>query len=257
MQRAGNLVFVAVLVPAFVLAGCEKQPSKLEEALEQVKEAPAPPPAVEAAVPAEPKMPILVVDPQGPMLGGERIDVSKQDWSEKIYAAVAKLPIDGKPVTLAADRQAKTQYVAAMVGALGAAGAPEITVKSQARVGGESALVLTPERLVKQTPDCAAVGQVRKDGSTAVWQLKGGTARKFSRGFAGPDLSMTFDEGLSKRIAGCAATTWFFSGEEDVIWGLSFDLAEKVTKADPPTKATTTVLLAEAPVAGRKVSLKE
>lgn len=259
MHRAGTFAFVAFLVPAFVLAACEKQPSKLDQAIEQVKEAKAPEPAAEEQpkAPAEPRMPILIVDAQGPMLGGERVDVSKLDWSEKIYAAVAKLPVNGKPVTVAADRQAKTQHVAALVGALGAAGAPEVTVKTQTRDGKEGELLLTPERLVKQTPDCAAVGMVRKDGSTAVWQLKGGTARKFSRGFAGPDLSMTFDEGLSKRIASCAATSWFFSAEDDVVWGLSFDLAEKVTKADPPTKVTTTVLLAEAPVAGRKVTLKE
>lgn len=256
MQRAGILAFVAALLPSILVTGCEKKPSKLDEALESVKQ-PEEPPAVEAAAPVEPRMPILLVDPQGPMLGGDRIDVSKADWVEKLEAEVAKLPIDAKPVTVAADRQAKTQHVAALVGALGAAGAPEITVKTQARAGGEGSLVLTPERRVTNAPDCAAVGQVRKDGSTAVWQLKGGTARKFSRGFAGPDLSMTFDEGLSKRIAGCASTTWFFTGEDDVIWGLGFDMAERVTKADPPTKATTTVLLSKGAVAGRKVTLAE
>lgn len=256
MQRAGILVFVAALLPATLLTGCEKKPSKFDEALESVKQKEEPPAVEQVSAPAEPKMPLLIVDPQGPMLGGERIDVSKQDWVEKLEAEVAKLPIDAKPVTVAADRQAKVQHVAALVGALGAAGAPEITVKTQARAGGESSLVLTPERRVAaSTPDCAAVGQVRKDGSTAVWQLKGGTARKFSRGFAGPDLSMTFDEGLSKRIAGCAATTWFFTGEDDVIWGLGFDMAERVTKADPPTKVTTTVLLSRGAVAGRKVTL--
>lgn len=255
MNRAAALAIVSVVLPASLL-GCEQKPSKLDEAVAAAK---APPPALsEPPTPAAPRMPDLLVDPQGPMLGGERIDVSKQDWLEKLHAAVAKLPVEGKAISVAADRQAKTQHVAGLVGALGAAGATEIEVKSQARVGGASSLALTPERLVaKTTPDCAAIGMIRKDSSTAVWQLKGGTARKFSRGFAGPDLSMTFDEGLSKRIASCAATTWFFAGEDDVVWGLAFDLAEKVTKAEPKTKATTTVLVGQAPVAGRPVKLAD
>lgn len=255
MNRAAAITIVSAVLSASLVA-CEKQPSKLDEAVASAKAPPPAPPPPAPPAPVAPRMPDLLVDPQGPMLGGERIDVSKRDWSEKLRAAVEKLPIDGGAVSVAADRQAKTQYVAAFVGALGAAGASEIEVKTQARVGGQSSLKLVPERRVaKTTPDCAAIGMVKKDSTSAVWQLKGGTARKFSRGFAGPDLSMTFDEGLSKRIAGCSATTWFFSGEDDVIWGLAFDLAEKVTKADPATKATTTVLLGQAPVAGRPVKL--
>lgn len=253
MNRAAAIVVVSVVLPLSLL-GCEKKPSKLDEMVASAKAPPPPPP--EPAKPAAPRIPDLVVDPQGPLLGGERVEVSKNDWFEKLEAKVRELPVEGKAVQVVADRQAKTQHVAGLVGALGAAGATEVTVKTQARVGGESALSLTPERVVaKTTPDCAAIGMIRKDSSSAVWQIKGGTARKFSRGFAGPDLSMTFDEGLSKRIAGCSATTWFFAGEEDVIWGLSFDLAEKVTKADPKTKATSTVLVSKAPVAGRPVKL--
>lgn len=255
MNRAAAIAVVSVVLSAS-LSACEKKPSKLDEMVASAKAPPPPPP--EPPKPAEPRMPDLLVDPQGPLLGGERVDVSKRDWAEKLHAAVAKLPVEGKAISVAADRQAKTQHVAGLVGALGAAGATEVTVKTQGRVGGPSALTLIPERRVASAiPDCAAVGMIRKDSSSTVWQLKGGTARKFSRGFAGPDLSMTFDEGLSKRIAGCSATTWFFAGEEDVIWGLSFDLAEKVTKADPPTKVTTTVLLGEAPVAGRPVKLAQ
>src|SRR5690606_42080442 len=35
MHRAGTFAFVALLVPAFVLAACEKQPSKLEQRSEE------------------------------------------------------------------------------------------------------------------------------------------------------------------------------------------------------------------------------
>ena len=51
-------------------------------------------------------------------------------------------------------------------------------------------------------------------------------------------------------MAPCSSTTWFLAGEENVIWGLVFDLGQVVAKADPPPKATSAVFLDEAPVAG-------
>lgn len=252
MNRAASL---ALAVLPFFLFGCDSKSSKTEEPVAQA-EAPAPAPPPEPEEPPAPRVPILIVDTQGPMIGGERVDVAPRDWAAKLEARVAELPVEGEKVSLAADRQAKAQHVAGLVGALGAAGASEVTINTQSRGGGQGALVVVPERLIaSDTPNCAAIGMVRKDSSTAVWQIKGGTARRFSRGFAGPDLSMTFEEGLSKRIESCASTAWFFSAEDDVIWGLAFDMAERVTEADPPTKVTTTVLLGNAPVAGRPVKL--
>jgi hypothetical protein len=56
-------------------------------------------------------------------------------------------------------------------------------------------------------------------------------------------------------MGSCAATHWLLAGEENVIWGLVFDLGQIVAKADPPPKATNAVFVYEAPVAGRAVQL--
>jgi hypothetical protein len=56
-------------------------------------------------------------------------------------------------------------------------------------------------------------------------------------------------------MGSCPSTTWFLTGEENVIWGLVFDLGHIVAKADPPPKATRAAILYRAPVAGRSVQL--
>lgn len=238
------------------LAACDDEPSAGSTRAPSSAPASPPPPVVEAPKPAADRLPDLIVDDAGPLLGGERIEVTRKDFRDELSAAANKLPIAGKTVTVVATRTAKTQYVAALVHALGAAGATTIDVKTEPRSGAPVPLKLTPEKAVAATaPGCSAVGMIKRDSTSAVWSIQGGTARKFARGFAGPDLTLTFEDGLAKRIAPCASSTWFFSGEEGTVWGLAFDLAERVTRADPPTKATTTVLLHEAPVAGRPVKL--
>lgn len=253
-RAAAHLALLSAVATSLALAACDDKPKP--DAEPAPSSAPPPPPHVEAPKPAADKLPDLLVDDAGPLLGSERIEVAQKDWLAKLSTSVGKLPIKGKVVNVVATRTTKTQYVAALVHALGVAGATEIDVKTEPRSGAPMPLKLTPEGMVaKEAADCSVVGMIKKDSTSAVWAIKGGTARKFSRGFAGPDLSLTFEDGLKKGIAGCASTTWFFSGEEGTVWGLAFDLAERVTRAEPPTKATTTVLLHEAPVAGRPVKL--
>ena len=197
----------------------------------------------------------LTVDELGPFLQGHRVDMSAKDAVDKLAALVANLPVKQKVVPVSVTRNSKVQHVGALARALGGAGAIEIDVKTPGRSGAETALKLMPQGVApSSTPACAVVAMIKKDSTSTVWRLKGGTASKFSKGLAGPDLSMTYD-GMKEQMTSCPATTWFLAGEDNVIWGLVFDLGQMVAKADPPPKATSAVLLYEAPVAGRAVSL--
>ena len=197
----------------------------------------------------------LTVDELGPFLQDARVDMAAKDADARLKTAIAKLPVKDQVVSLSATRNAKTQDVAAVVAALGEAGATQVDVKTPGRSGGVVALKTIPEKLMSpSTPDCGVVGIIKKDGTSAVWHLKGGTATKFHKGLAGPDMSMTFD-GLRDQMKSCAASSWFLSGEDNVIWGLTFDLGQTVVTANPPPRATQTVLLRDAPVAGRPVVL--
>jgi hypothetical protein len=238
---------------AGLVAGCDDKPVASKASTEPIS----------AAVPASPapaKPPPdpfagLVVDDLGLYLQTHRIDMAAKDAESKLKAAIAELPVKQKAVPIEASRNAKTQHVGALARALGEAGAVEIDVKTPDRTGATTVLKLLPEEIAgAQVPDCAVVAMIKKDNTSAVWRVKGGTATKFSKGLGGPDMSMTYD-GMKDQMGSCAATHWLLAGEENVIWGLVFDLGQIVAKADPPPKATNAVFVYEAPVAGRAVIL--
>jgi hypothetical protein len=237
---------------ATYVAGCDEKPAATNRSAEPVTAtAPAPAP------PKPPPDPLagLVVDELGLYLQTHRVDLGAKDGESKLRSIVAELPVKQKAVPIEAARNAKTQHVGALARALGEAGAIEIDVKTPDRTGAVAKLRLLPEEVAgDKLPDCAVVGMIKKDSTSAVWRVKGGTAAKFLKGLAGPDMSMTYD-GLKDQMGSCPSVHWLLAGEENVIWGLVFDLGQVVAKADPPPKATQTVFLYEAPVAGRAVQI--
>jgi hypothetical protein len=157
-------------------------------------------------------------------------------------------------VTLQVDKKSKTSAVAAVVVALGDAGAPRVTLKTEGRKDLPQELTVTPASRVASPAACSIVVSVLKDFSTAIWPFKGGTARKQRKGLAGPDLSHTGEQ-LEKDLAACDSTTAFFSGEDSVGWESVFNLAGTVKVSDKKNRVDTFVLLPEEPVAGRAVTL--
>lgn len=199
-------------------------------------------------------MPELIVDADGPYLGGQRVNLADASGLDKLAKIIKDLPINGNPVTVQVDKKAKVSAVAAVVSALGDAAAPKVTIKTDGRNDLPKSLDLTPESAAHSAPACSIVASVLKDLSTAVWPLKGGTARKQHKGLAGPDLSRT-SELLEKDLAACDSTTAFFSGDDGVGWESVFNLAGTVLGSDKKKRVTTLVLLREEPVAGRAVTL--
>lgn len=201
-------------------------------------------------------MPELLVDPQGPYLNGQRVDLSQPGGVEKLEKLVADLPIHGAPVTLIADKKAKPSYVATTVFELGKAGAPKITIKTEGRGDVPKEIAVTPESRVSSPPACSVVGLVMKDLATALWPVKGGTAKLQRKGMAGPDLTHTSEE-LEKELAACDSTMAFFSAEDGIDWENGFNLAGTMLTSDKKKRIDTLVLLHEAPVAGRPVTLSK
>ena len=205
--------------------------------------------------PAKPKgMPDLLVDNDGPYLAGTRINLVDPQGPEKLAKIVKELPINGQQVTLTVEKKAKTSYVAAVVAALGDAGAPTVKIKTDGRDDLPKEITVTPEVRVSALPACTVTTMVLKDLSTAIWPVKGGTAKKQRKGMAGPDLSNTGEQ-ITKDLAGCDATLALFSGDESVPWENAFNLAGTTLKADEKKKLEMLVLLREAPVAGRVVTI--
>lgn len=208
-----------------------------------------------APEPPKPKsMPNLLVDAEGPYLGMERVKMSEPNAAEKLTRLVKELPIEGKPVTLLVEKKAKIPHVAAVVTELGKAGAPKIILKTDGRNDVPKELTITPEPRVSSPPPCSIAAMVLKDFSTAVWPIRGGTARKHSKGMAGPDLSNTGQQ-VKKDIEACDSTMAFFSTDEAVEWEAAYNLAGTIVVNDEKKKIDTLVLLSQVPVAGRPVTV--
>jgi biopolymer transport protein ExbD len=211
-----------------------------------------------APEPPKPKtMPNLLVDAEGPYLGMERVRMSEQNAAEKLAKLVKELPIEGKPVTLLVEKKAKIPHVAAVVTELGRAGAPAVILKTDGRNDVPKELTITPEPRVSATPPpCSIAAMVLKDFSTAVWPIRGGTARKHTKGMAGPDLSNTGQQ-VKKDIEACDSTMAFFSTDEAVEWEAAYNLAGTIVVNDEKKKIDTLVLLSQVPVAGRPVTISK
>lgn len=168
--------------------------------------------------------------------------------------AAKKQFVSGKDVKLVVARDAKQSAVAAMLDALGRAGASGVTVHTQTRKDLPAALEFTPETSLHSPAPCSVVTMVLADSSTAVWKLAGGMAIKRARGFAGPDLAMT-GESLERAGKACKSSNLLFiAGEPKVEWGLVYDLAAE-GKSLKKANFQRFVLLAKPPIAGRKVDL--
>jgi biopolymer transport protein ExbD len=249
---------LALSIAAFgaLAAGCDDPPKAAGDAAAPTR-ATSPSAAASAAQAASAKpasMPELSVDSDGPYLAGTRINLAEPTGPEKLVKVIKDLPIEGKPVTLQAEKKAKISSVAAVVAALGDAGAPKVTIKTDGRDDLPKEITVTPESRVSAPPGCAITTMVLKELSTAIWPFKGGLGKRQRKGLAGPDLSHTGEQ-LTKDLAACDATVAFFSGDDGVLWESAFNLAGTVLRSDEKKKIDTLVLLREAPVAGRAVSL--
>ena len=245
-------IWTAAALPAIFLAACDepKPPAGGAATATATTQAAAAP-----ITPPKPKgMPHLIVDELGPYIGTQRVDMKQPDAAEKLAKIVKELPIEGKPVTLIADKKARTTAVAAVVNELGAAGAPTVLIKTDGRDDLPKEITVTPEARITSPPSCAIAAMVMKDLSTAVWPYKGGLGKRQRKGLAGPDLSHT-GETLEKELAGCDGSVAMFSADDDLAWEMAHNLAGTMVNADKKKKIESLVLLRTAPVAGRTVKL--
>jgi biopolymer transport protein ExbD len=253
LPRAHVRSLVALLTLSAAIGCGNDKPKDGPAAVTTTPTSAAPP----EATPPKPKtMPALIVDSLGPYIGQIRIDMKNEKWPEKLTEAVKDLPINGQPVTLIAEKRARTPEVAAVVAELGKAGAPKVIIKTDGRDDVPKELTVTPPDKIAAPPGCSVSVMVLKDLSTAVWPFKGGMGKRQRKGFAGPDLSNTA-ESIKRDLAACDSNMAFFSGDDTVTWEMTYNLAGTLMTSDEKKKIDTLVIPAEAPVAGRAITLKK
>src|SRR5262245_28105027 len=130
-RTSAMMLMTAALALSLATAACDEPRSKTK-----TTGTTAPTPTVAASSAPQPAKPKsieqieLLVDSMGPYLGGKRVDLAANDGRDRLAAVVKELPINASPVTLIADKRAKTPHVAAVVTELGKAGAPKVTLKT-------------------------------------------------------------------------------------------------------------------------------
>jgi biopolymer transport protein ExbD len=242
---------LALMVLA-LLAGCEEKPKT--NPFENPAAPKAPPPITETPKPEGP--PEITIGSGGPKVGWTNILLEKSDGPAKLRQELTanKEHVADKTVKVSVDRQAKLAWVVEMTRALDETGATGIEISTETRTEFPKAVVLSPLSSAKQVTPCAVVAKVLSERRNAVWHLKGGTAVRSPKGLAGPDQAMTA-ENLARAAKQCKDSPFVFvSADEDVEWGLVYDLAA-VTQTLEDKPFSKVFLLPNAPAAGRPVAL--
>ena len=138
-----------------------------------------------------------------------------------------------------------------MFGALASRKAKAVEVHTPQRDRNAAEVVFV---LDAKAEGCATVGYIAKDSAIDTWPSSGATAERFTHGMAGPDLTRG-SLGIRKRVLACDSPVWFAAADDNVTWGLVFDLVLAVMRPDDAglPKARGVALLTKTPVPGRKV----
>jgi hypothetical protein len=215
-------------------------------AAEATAQAPAP-----APTPTAPTKPQLAVDDTAAFVAGERLEMATPDPKGRIAGSLTGKPVEGETIVLNAARDAKLPKVLAVFAALASKKAKAVEVHTPQRDRSAADVVF----LLDAKPEgCATVGFIAKDSAITTWPSSGATAERFTHGMAGPDLTRG-SEGIRKRVLACDSPVWFAAADDNVTWGLVFDLVLAVMRPDDAglPKARSVALLTKTPVPGRKV----
>lgn len=197
-------------------------------------------------------MPTLNIDEGAATLSGMRIDFTG-DAKGKLTAALAdNAKVAGSVVPVEAMRNATMARIATALAALKAAKAKGAILRTAMRDPG--VLGSLEVRFDVGVPArCSAVAMIGKDSAISVWAAGGGGGQRFSRGMAGPDITLGSD-GLRRASAACDSPDYFLSADDSVKWGLVFDLAMAARGGEAGAmRATQAHVLLAVPVAGRKL----
>jgi len=252
MNAWTRLLSVGAVASLLLAAACD-DPKKPETGAKDAAAAPTAS-ATASAAPAPVTMPEVTLDPSHIQMGMDDLLLNVPSFPNALKNMIAKYPVT-KPdkVVMSVARRNKVQDATQIIYAFFDAGAKTIEVRTKPRGTFQGQIVLTPDTTyAKKAQPCTYAGMVLKDMAPTFWHIKGGMAKKYPKGMAGPDFT-AMHEVWSKEIGSCSSTIFYFSADEGVEWGHAFDIATSVVEAK--YNIDTYVLLREIPTAGKPVKI--
>jgi hypothetical protein len=245
--------FALVCISHLVVGGCQDAakngpvPTALVTAL---------PSADKASAISAPTTTQLAITTEGVVVNGKAVAFAGDAFVVRLQAELSGKPnVEGQGVPVSAPRSVKFTRINEIGAALVAAKANGLTLTIPGRDGKLQTLRFALGGDATKVPACAAVGSIGKDIAITTWPLGGGGGKRFSKGMAGPDLTVG-SESLRKAAIGCPGAGIYLSAEESITAGLVIDLALAVR--EPAAGASLNVdnfgLLREPVLPGRKVT---
>ena len=250
------------IVPLLALTGCDddKKPDAKSGVGGAASGGTAPAGSVAGAAtsppkPLPPRAPDVLVDDGGAYIGGERIDYKSPDAQKKLAEVMTKHStiMATSAMTVVAMRNARTPDVVRTLTAVSGR-AESVAIRTQNRDKKDMTIKVVTDDKAGKLPECTVVAMVLKDRATASWHIRGGVAKKYNKGMAGPDMSQTA-EGMGQQWKTCpAGTALVLSGDDTTEWGLVFDISQ-MADPRPPSPTNTYVIPRTTPIAGRAVKI--
>ena len=248
-----HVALLGATLLAGALSACDddKKPAAPDAAAAAVTtSAPTPPPAPV-------RMPEVTLSPKTFQIGIDELQLQIPSFDTALEQLIKKYPINEPDfVVFNVDRKVPTPLATKITYALFDAGAKSIEVHTKPRGEFPATLRLTSDKHLGKLLPCTFVGTITENLGVAFWSIQGGTAKRYTKGMAGPDLS-AMHEVFQKEEPSCASTVFFFSAEDSIEWGHAYDLATSIVAHEPKYKMDKLVLLREAPVAGKPVKVPE
>ena len=208
-----------------------------------------------ATAKAPERMPEVSLHESGVNVGFDQLALTTPSFDVNLRSLLKKYPVE-KPDTVIFNvaRKVKTPTAVKIFYALIDAGAKQIEVRTKPRGTFPGQLIISSEKEIGDgVPGCTRVGMILDDLGATFWKKEGGLAKRYTKGMAGPDLS-ALNEVMHDEAKLCNSKVFLFSGQGDVDWGHTYDIATSIKAADPPyEKIDKYVLLREEPVPGKPV----
>jgi hypothetical protein len=206
-----------------VAVGCQDTAKTASVATAQAtKLAPVDRPTATVSAPATTQ---LAITADGVLVNGKAVAFVGDGFVMRLQAELSGKPnVEGQGVPLSAPRSAKFMRINEVGAALVAVNANALALTIPARDGKLQTLRFALGGGATKVPACAAVGYIGKDMAITTWSLGGGAGKRFSKGMAGPDLTLGA-ESLHKAAVACPDAGVYVSAEESITAGLVVDLA--------------------------------